>query len=652
MVEISAITATALPQIGALIPGASVTSGANGTVIQDFSAVLSDADFAVQALFLAPYTPPSIQMPIAAMDTIVSAAPIAPGKADEPGNVTGKPLPSGNTAEPHNLAAQTHDTKQARGPQDTVSQKPVTPQKVAAKDVAGPSLAISDEIDPVGTDAPPHITRDTLREGPTKQVTQSEQEPENSAPPALNPVSTAAQPLTAPLIMAPSQPLPQHAWIAADAPTGRVEFPAKTQRKTYRETYRETYRTSPDLGSNPLSAKQTPAKMAEQVFKVVSPPTTTQRPPKAGPNLALPLAAPAQLVLAPALALPKQGLVAEAVVASPSPALTPASALHHPLGISPPTSSFTPVQRAFSSQRAMPIPDNTAPNAAAYAAPYVAAQQQPVEQPVSSDSTRAPSDSEPVAASLTKPVTRASSQRPAHEPDQFVHIATPPVSVGNLSPETPATAMTPPPEARPMQLAPAVLPATTSTVMTQALQDVSALVDRIAEARAAAAPHTIRAALMHEEFGAVSLNFKADAAHINVTLGSADPDFSSAAQAAVAAFKREGFADENLARREALAPHASLLQPSTLPSSVGQSSMGQSSATQSATADTSTPNQHTAGQNTAGRNDTSAQQNPAGHGPTHARQASSHDESSRLASQSPDDTAHAATARRRGGIYA
>lgn len=65
--------------------------------------------------------------------------------------------------------------------------------------------------------------------------------------------------------------------------------------------------------------------------------------------------------------------------------------------------------------------------------------------------------------------------------------------------------------------------------------DLAALVDRIVEARAAAAPDTVRAALVHQEFGSVSLQLRTEDKHIQVTLGSADPTFAPAVHAAAAA---------------------------------------------------------------------------------------------------------------------
>jgi len=83
--------------------------------------------------------------------------------------------------------------------------------------------------------------------------------------------------------------------------------------------------------------------------------------------------------------------------------------------------------------------------------------------------------------------------------------------------------------------------------------DIAALVDRIAEARAAAGPQVVHAALVHADFGAVSLRFRPEQDHIAVTMGSADPGLAPAVQAAAAASLAGNTAGEDGARDR---PHA------------------------------------------------------------------------------------------------
>ena len=174
-----------------------------------------------------------------------------------------------------------------------------------------------------------------------------------------------------------------------------------------------------------------------------------------------------------------------------------------------------------------------------------------------------------------------------------------------------------------LRSAPVIAPTvTTAAAATTPTQDIAALVDRITEARAATAPHTIRAALVHEDFGSVSLNFRSDASHIHVTLGSADPGFAPAVQAAAAASlagngASDGTGDDNNARRDASVPQPSAQQ-----------------------------------QDAAARNDASPQQHSARERAQTAERQPAREPSSRRSRDTTDDAATASTPQRRGGIYA
>lgn len=65
--------------------------------------------------------------------------------------------------------------------------------------------------------------------------------------------------------------------------------------------------------------------------------------------------------------------------------------------------------------------------------------------------------------------------------------------------------------------------------------DFAALVDRLVEARDAASPQTVSAAIRHAEFGQVSLRFDQGDNGLSVAMTSADPDFARAVQAAAPA---------------------------------------------------------------------------------------------------------------------
>lgn len=65
--------------------------------------------------------------------------------------------------------------------------------------------------------------------------------------------------------------------------------------------------------------------------------------------------------------------------------------------------------------------------------------------------------------------------------------------------------------------------------------DFTALIDRLVEARDAAKPHAATMALMHAEFGEVSLRFSQQDGALSVTMSSQDPEFKQAVNAAMPA---------------------------------------------------------------------------------------------------------------------
>lgn len=65
-------------------------------------------------------------------------------------------------------------------------------------------------------------------------------------------------------------------------------------------------------------------------------------------------------------------------------------------------------------------------------------------------------------------------------------------------------------------------------------QDLATLVERLVEARQAAAPQAVAATIAHGEFGRVGLSFQQDGGGLAVSMTSADPGFAPAVQAAAA----------------------------------------------------------------------------------------------------------------------
>lgn len=93
-------------------------------------------------------------------------------------------------------------------------------------------------------------------------------------------------------------------------------------------------------------------------------------------------------------------------------------------------------------------------------------------------------------------------------------------------------------------------PAQRITAEGQTPQDFATLVDRLVEARDAANPQVVRAALSHSEFGTISLQFRNDDANLKVTMASADPAFAPAAQAAAAQAAASGEQPGNPPRQD------------------------------------------------------------------------------------------------------
>jgi hypothetical protein len=85
--------------------------------------------------------------------------------------------------------------------------------------------------------------------------------------------------------------------------------------------------------------------------------------------------------------------------------------------------------------------------------------------------------------------------------------------------------------------------------------DFTALVDRLVEAREAASPQTVHAAISHSEFGQVSLRFDQDASGLSVSMTSADPEFARAVQASAASAGPQTANDNGSAPRQNASGH-------------------------------------------------------------------------------------------------
>jgi hypothetical protein len=169
-----------------------------------------------------------------------------------------------------------------------------------------------------------------------------------------------------------------------------------------------------------------------------------------------------------------------------------------------------------------------------------------------------PADAAPLVAvqapaiSVIAPLARAAThwQRPSVRTET---IEAPPVAPtidapdgSGAEPATPAIARTavpaplPPEQQLSAQQSPTVAIASDLVTIAvaprpEAPQDFAALVDRLVQAREAAAPPQVSAAIAHADFGQISLHFRHDDGGLTVGMTSADPGFAAAAQAAIPA---------------------------------------------------------------------------------------------------------------------
>jgi hypothetical protein len=228
-------------------------------------------------------------------------------------------------------------------------------------------------------------------------------------------------------------------------------------------------------------------------------------------------------------------------------------------------------------------------------------------------------------ASQTAPATiqAAPAEAIANENANALHasIGARAIASGELAPQLNPAPMSEPLPAVTLAQAdarPALVTVPAPSAEAGAGQDLAALVDRIVEARAAASSDSVRASLVHHEFGSVSLRLRTEESHIHVTLGSADPTFAPAVHAAAAA-SAASHADDGDRREQ--------------PSQQAQQQPGHEAGTQNAP---------TSQQQQSSRNLASAGERAPSRGNGSGRSASEQAQQSQTAS-APD---------RRAGIYA
>lgn len=135
-------------------------------------------------------------------------------------------------------------------------------------------------------------------------------------------------------------------------------------------------------------------------------------------------------------------------------------------------------------------------------------------------------------AARVQPASDAAPATPTASPIDLLRSRAP----ADLAPVLPAgPALAAAPFAEAPQAAPLAAAAPAAPAQSEAPMDFAQLVDRLVEARDAARPQVIEAAVAHAEFGRVSLRFAQGDDGLSVTMASADPDFARVAQSAAAA---------------------------------------------------------------------------------------------------------------------
>jgi len=438
------------------------------------------------------------------------------------------------------------------------------------------------------------VTSQTLAPTPTKEKVRVDQplEPDAKPAPRSAPVPTQVDGSVA--AFAPAQ-TPVSSAAIASGPTSPADQTSARQGSTGEAATMPARREMRHTAESPNQATKPDASNATAPTTAKS--AATDQPAPIRVNLSTPVAAatdgnalsatmreavrpiiasesivPAKVALLTA-PLPSIALSAPALSIS-DPAATP---MVSTLSVIAPAYATTTASAPQASAPVMPIPapeqSPVASTALLTATPLVDAASLPLaaatlSQPIATAPSAQPMVAAPIVAapivapaptlapqtvSLTQPMMVAVSEPAAHKSATAQSISAVEASIAFAQPDAFVSVVAADVRATPLP-APSPFAAPVSTTPTQ---DIAALVDRITEARAAAAPDTVRAALVHEEFGSVSLNFRSEASHIHVTLGSADPGFAPAVQAAAAASLGQRDQADDSTRREAPAPQSS-----------------------------------------------------------------------------------------------
>jgi hypothetical protein len=322
-----------------------------------------------------------------------------------------------------------------------------------------------------------------------------------------------------------------------------------------------------DEGTSTATFATAPADPLQLVIQVAIPVSTqtVEADAQTLPALAQPGATPARPLVAPVSGQeqlpPEEAAASTASVPTPAVQTAPAAdavsvVVSFALPQSPAAQAMTPVQPTVQQLAALQpaAPRPTAPRPTT-PRPTTPANAQAQATPVKPNTTI-----NPAAPATKKAMAAAGADVPADVPQ-----AAPAADGAQPTPTTDGAPCAPAANAQALPIvadtstltqtvAPvAVAPATGTTQLSS--HDFATLVDRLVEAREAASPQTVHAAISHSEFGQVSLRFDQDASGLSVSMTSADPEFARAVQASAASAGSQTPSDNGSAPRQDAPAH-------------------------------------------------------------------------------------------------
>lgn len=237
----------------------------------------------------------------------------------------------------------------------------------------------------------------------------------------------------------------------------------------------------------------------------------------------LPIAAPDQTPVVAALPVPTQPTKQPTVEASAPTTMSRAAAL--PLPLPQAAQAQMPVATAPHTPQAQPAVETVAAG-------------QPAKTPTTAAFTMNVATPRAVAIAAVAPTAAIQAATPATAKTETTEITATPGTVDGPQPIVATDPQTFAQTVNPIETAPGL-----NRAGVQSGHDFATLVDRLVEARQAAMPEAVHAAVRHSEFGQVSLRFDQDASGLSVSMTSPDPGFAKAVQASAASAQTQTSSD-------------------------------------------------------------------------------------------------------------